>query len=310
MEILSTAGRDDIATVYVAKTKVNKIVEFVESVQPPIPRKEKWVLIVSTLYGCPVHCSICDAGGEYGGRISYEDILSQIDYLVTKRYPDRKVPVTKFKIQFARMGEPAFNSDVIRVLHQLPITYEAPGLIPCISTVGPTGCDSFFKDLLGVKKDLYPKEFQLQFSIHSTDETVRDSIIPIKKWDFTDISEYGKKFYNQDGKKITLNFAIARDIPVDIEKIVTFFPAEYFFIKITPINPTKTAFDNNIDVIFPKEKAEKLVSALKGQNYETLLSIGELEENKIGSNCGMYANRFKASDKSPADSYSYALRDC
>ncbi|GAH16437.1 unnamed protein product, partial [marine sediment metagenome] len=67
IEILGEYGREDLAKVYVASMRGNKeyLVEFVESVQPPIPREKKWVLIVSTLFGCPVGCRMCDAGGEY-----------------------------------------------------------------------------------------------------------------------------------------------------------------------------------------------------------------------------------------------------
>ena len=34
--------------------------------------------------------------------------------------------------------------------------------------------------------------------------------------------------------------------------------------------------------------------ALREAGYETILSIGEVRENRIGSNCGMYASRFGA----------------
>ena len=67
IEVLEEFGREDLAKVYVASVRDDKekLVEFVESIQPPIPREEKWVLIVSTLFGCPVGCKMCDAGGEY-----------------------------------------------------------------------------------------------------------------------------------------------------------------------------------------------------------------------------------------------------
>ena len=92
MKIIGRAGREDIAYVYLADMDNGHFVEFVESVQPPIPREDKWVLIVSTLFGCPIGCKICDAGGWYKGRLSKEDILRQIDYLVTQRYPYKKIP--------------------------------------------------------------------------------------------------------------------------------------------------------------------------------------------------------------------------
>jgi 23S rRNA (adenine2503-C2)-methyltransferase len=109
MKIVATAGTEEIAQVYIAEFAGGKRVEFCESVQPPFPRREKWVLIVSTLFGCPVGCLMCDAGQTYGGKLSAEQILAQIDFLVKERYPDGVIDVEKFKIQFARMGEPAFN---------------------------------------------------------------------------------------------------------------------------------------------------------------------------------------------------------
>ena len=46
---------------------------------------------------------------------------------------------------------------------------------------------------LGENKFYHSGKFQLQFSIHSTDRLERDRLIPIKKWDFSKISEYGWK---------------------------------------------------------------------------------------------------------------------
>ena len=132
MQIISTSGNPKIATVYLADLGAGRLIEFVESVQPPIPREEKWVLIISTLQGCPVGCSICDAGQFYHGRLSEDELWAQLDYLVKSRYPDSKVPAGKFKIQFARMGEPAFNPAVLAVLQQLPQRYDAPGLLPSL----------------------------------------------------------------------------------------------------------------------------------------------------------------------------------
>jgi len=75
MKILASTGREDVAMVYMAEIEQGKLVEFVESVQPPLPREKKWVLIVSTLFGCPVKCLMCDAGSHYEGKLSREDIL-------------------------------------------------------------------------------------------------------------------------------------------------------------------------------------------------------------------------------------------
>lgn len=216
MRIIAETGRKDIAIVYIVEIREGKLVEFVESLQPPIPREKKWVLLVSTMFGCPVGCIMCDAGGMYQGKLSKEEIFAQIDFLVKKRFPTGKIAVEKFKIQFARMGEPAFDKDVIEVIEELPERYDAPGLIPAISTVAPSGTDKFFEKLLSVKRKKYTKgRFQLQFSIHTTDEEIRDKLIPIKKWDFSQIAEYGEEFYERGDRKITLNFTLGKGIPVE-----------------------------------------------------------------------------------------------
>lgn len=305
MRILAQAGREDIALVSVAETRSGRLIEFVESLQPPFPREEKWILTVSTLDGCPVRCRFCDAGGPARGVLSREDILEQIDHLVRARYPDGAVPARKFKIQFARMGEPSLNPHVLEVLEDLPGLYEAPGLIPSFSTVAPAGTDAFFERLLDVKNRLYGPRFQMQFSIHTTDGGLRDRLIPVRKWPFEKIAAYGTKFVDGDGRKVTLNFALAAGMPVDPRALLDFFPTEAFLVKMTPVNPTHAAANNGMasEAVNLEETAERLRAA----GYEVLLSIGEPEENLIGSNCGMYLTRYrrlKNSDKG----YTYALK--
>lgn len=292
MNVIAFVEKKNLATVYIGKTKEGKVIEFVESIQPPIPREKKWVLIVSVSFGCPVKCLMCDAGGNYQGQLSKEEIIEQIDYIISNRFPGRVVPIPKFKIQFARMGEPAFNENVVSILEELPLRYDAPGLLPCISTIAPLGTDRFFERLLQMKREKYSGgHFQLQFSIHTTDEKLRDELIPIKKWSFERIADYGKQFYGKGDRKITLNFAMGKGIPVVPKILYNYFSSDKFLIKITPINPTYGAVKNKlVSYIEPhnEQKRYSIIEDLKSLGYDVLLSIGELEENQIGSNCGQY----------------------
>lgn len=284
MKIISKRGRKELAIVYIGEIYGKKI-EFVESLQPPLSIDKKWVIIVSTLYGCPVKCKICDAGGNYKGIIKKEDIISQIQFLVLNRFGELKVSSEKFKIQFSRIGEPSFNLQVLDVLEELPKIINAPLILPSLSTIAPLGTDRFFDKLLKVKKDLYKDKFQLQFSIHTTDEKLRDYLIPIKKWSFERISEYGQEFFDEK-MKITLNFALS-DFPIEANKLRRIFPPDVFLIKITPVNPTFNAIKNKMKVIEPT-LSDLRIQELKECGYEVLLSIGEYEENLIGSNCGQF----------------------
>jgi 23S rRNA (adenine2503-C2)-methyltransferase len=311
MRIIASTGRDDVATIYVAEFGPGEWVEFVEAVSPPFPRNKKWVLLISTLHGCPVECVMCDAGGFYQGKISKEGIISQIDYLVRKRYPDGVIPCKQFKIQFSRMGEPALNPEVLDVLEELPDLYDAPGLMPSLSTIAPFGTDQFFNRLLEIKNKHYSGgNFQFQFSIHTTDESKRREIVPVKTWDFEKMSAYGERFYEEGDRKVTLNFALAAGMPVDASVLHSYFSPDKFLIKITPINPTYKALDSGLSsyVDISKDKSDyKVVRDLEAFGYQVILSIGEIEENLIGSNCGQFVMRHISRPGEIAGGYTYEV---
>lgn len=297
MEILEQYGKDDLATVYLGRTEDGQCLEFVESLQPPFRREEKMVMIISTLHGCPVGCIMCDAGNAYQGKVSAKNMFEQIDHVVSRHFPDGNIFTGKFKVQFSRMGEPAFNDDVLILLDEFPSRYRAPGFIPSISTVAPAGRKDFFNRLLEIKKKHYPQSFQLQFSIHSTDPNIRDRIIPIKKMTFREISSYAERFHDIGGKKVTLNFILARNFTLDVDVLRKTFSPEYFFIKMTPLNPTYMANKNQLTPgirgkTIEEGEGEKILKKIEEAGFSALLSIGEQEENRIGSNCGQYVETY------------------
>ena len=313
MKVHATAGNEDIAMVYIVETSSGHLVECVESVQQPLPREKKWVLLVSTMFGCPVGCLMCDAGGYYHGKPTKDEIFEQIDFLVEKRFPDGEIPCEQFKIQFARMGEPSLNLHVLDVLQELPRRYHASGLMPSISTVAPAGTGRFFNRLLEVKQENYMGgHFQFQVSLHTTDIGLRDQFIPVNKWSFAQIGEYGERFYTAGDRKITLNFALAQGMLVDPKVLLNFFNPDKFLIKITPVNPTYRARENDlVSYINPLSGEQKyeIVQKLQDAGYQVILSIGETEENYIGSNCGQYLRRHLSADEPIEDGYTYQVKE-
>jgi 23S rRNA (adenine2503-C2)-methyltransferase len=299
MDLVREYGTDDLAKVYVFRIgkSDDHLIECVESLQPPRPRSEKWVLIVSTLFGCPVGCAMCDAGGGYGGKLTAEQIMGQVRFLVRRRFGGEAVPSRKFKIQFARMGEPSLNPAVLEVLERLPQEIDAPGLLPSLSSVAPAGSEPFFEELLQIKDELYGDgRFQLQFSIHSTDTDIRRQLIPVRCLPFEWIGEYGARFRNNGDQRISLNFAAVRDVPVEPAKLLRHFDPDLFLIKLTPLNPTANGAGasllSGIDPDRP-ESGAPLVRRFEDAGYRVILSIGEVEENRIGSNCGQYVSRIR-----------------
>ncbi len=295
LNVVRSTGDKSLATVHVVELADGSLVECAESIQPPIPRRDKWVLIISTLKGCPVGCPICDAGGSYDGPLSSDDMLGQIDFLVAERFPGMPLPVSRLKVQFARMGDPAFNPDVLDVLRRLPARFDVPCLMPSISTIAPAGCERFFDGLAEVKRMFYPGgRFQLQFSIHTTDEEARRDLVPVKCWSFAEMGAFAERFMAPGDRKITLNFAPAVGYPLEPRELLEYFSPEHFLVKLTPINPTEAAARSGLEgLIDPATPAatDAIVESFRKAGFETILSIGELKENDIGSNCGMFVGR-------------------
>jgi 23S rRNA (adenine2503-C2)-methyltransferase len=309
MKVLSVYGKEELAKVYVASMRNDDehFVEFVESTQPPIPREKKWVLIVSSMFGCPVKCRMCDAGGAYSGKLETDEILEQIDYMVRRRFPDGTVPIPKFKIQFARMGEPSLNPNVLTALEKLPEIFDAPGLTVSLSTVAPVSARDFLERLIQIKDTHYSNgRFQLQFSIHSSNAEKRNELIPVKKWSFKGIAEYGKRFVKEGDKKVTLNFAAAEGYEVSPKVVRENFDPELFLIKLTPLNPTVRVEKHKLaSVINPYDSAssKRVVEGFQKQGYDVILSIGVVEENRIGSNCGQFVSLYRNSQTSVKEGY-------
>jgi 23S rRNA (adenine2503-C2)-methyltransferase len=313
MKVIAVTGNPELATVYMADMGGGRMLEFVEACQPPYGRGERWILMVSTLFGCPVKCLFCDAGGGYRGKPTAEEILAQIDYMVSQWFPDGVVTASKFKIQFARMGEPSLNMAVLDALEELPRRHRTRSLMPSISTIAPLGTDAFFERLIDVKDRLYPGgRFQFQYSIHTTDAALRDKLIPVRKWDFARMAAYGERFHRAGDRKITLNFALATDSPIEAQVLSNYFDPARYLIKLTPVNPTSRATKNNlssfIDPVQP-ETAEAVTRPLREAGYEVIVSIGEVEENEIGSNCGQYVLNYLESGVEVKDGYSYQVMD-
>jgi 23S rRNA (adenine2503-C2)-methyltransferase len=320
MNILAEYGRDDLAKVYVAQMRKNKppgnnhhryLIEFVESIQPPLLREKKWVLIVSSMFGCPIQCKMCDAGGDFSGCLTAEELLAQIDYMVRRRFPEGKPVTSKFKIQFARMGEPSLNPAVLETLEELARCYDTSSLHISVSSVAPrtAAARRFFNELLIIKNRYYSQgRFQLQFSIHTTDERKRDELIPVKKWSFDEIATYGERFSlpQQGDRKVTLNFAPIVGYPIDVDYLRNYFNPDRFLIKLTPVNPTLRSQEASlVSAVDPYDctTSDDLITLFRKRGYEVILSIGALEENQIGSNCGQFIQRVLGIYQRPEQSY-------
>ena len=126
------------------------------------------------------------------------------------------------------------------------------------------------------------------------------------------MASYGDKYYQEGDRKITLNFALAKKMPIEPDVLSMYFNPEKFLIKITPLNPTYQAQENDLNsFIDPSHEIEKdqLVEALERIGYRVIVSIGELEENLVGSNCGQYVLKHLNQKHTIEGGYTYEVEN-
>ncbi len=277
-----------------------RLSEFVDTVEPGVDKRKKWVLMISTQFGCPVGCRMCDAGAMgYHGDLTADEMLAQIRKVVEDN--PRLDPLThpKFKIHFARMGEPALNPAVLEVLRRLPSEMPFPGLMPSISTVAPASpqAERFMEELPAVKDRYYSGgRFQLQFSVHSTDPRRRRRIVPVPVWGPEEIAAYSRRFVRAGDRKITVNFALSSGERLDAAEIKRVFDPALALIKVTPVNPTWTAERSGSAFVWHRAPEELAAAGaeLRAAGFEVILSPSTPEEIEAETSCGqLWAARMK-----------------
>jgi 23S rRNA (adenine2503-C2)-methyltransferase len=288
LTVLDKTGRHELAEVYLAAVRADQdlLIEFVDACDPSAGGRDvKWVVIISTQLGCPVKCLMCDAGRRFQGNLSSDEMLAQVDRIVAANGRDPRT-CGKFKVQFARTGEPALNDEVLRCLWHLKNRY--PNVIPCVATVGPAGRERWFSTLLGLRDSF--NDFQLQFSINTTDEPLRERLMPYPKMPWQQIAQLGRGLYRPGRRKPALNFAVNGEWELDAGKLAQRFDSRWFAVKLTPLNPTATGAGNGFSAVSSLQEVGLILAAkaaeLRDRGYEVIVSLGHREEDEIGSNCG------------------------
>ncbi len=291
LRILSRQGRPDVAEVYVGEFegRSNSRIEFVDGLDTRLSRKDKWIINISTQIGCPIACLFCDAGGDYQGNLSKDEMLAQALYL-SSRHPEFVRTCAKLKIHFARMGEPALNDSVPETIAQLSESFGNPNLWCCLATTAPAGREAWFERLLEVKESHFRGRFQLQFSVNSTDDAERARLMPARLWGLEEIARYGEKAFRPGDRRVILNFALADGVSFDIGRIKSCFAPEVFAVKLTPVNPTRRGEEAGLRTILRSERnrteTERACEELCVSGYDVVISVGDGREDHIGSNCG------------------------
>jgi adenine C2-methylase RlmN of 23S rRNA A2503 and tRNA A37 len=196
-------------------------------------RKDRWMIGISTMSGCPIRCRFCATGNMKNWRsLTFVEMLDQIDFITEFNYPQFKPKYSReFKINYTRMGEPFLNIENVKKTVEYVEKWWPSITHHYISTIGVSGSDfSWIKD-----------NITLQISLHSLDEKKRRELIPYKN--LMTIDELGK-IRTKSKLKTTINMTLVDQDDFCINKLTKHFDPEYFFIKLSPINNNSFAEKN------------------------------------------------------------------
>lgn len=260
-----------------------------------MPLSEKWVVTVSTQYGCSMGCKFCDVPRVGRGiNATTKDLTDQVigglmlhpEIMATKR----------LNVHYARMGEPTFNFNVLG--HASGLMKEIRPFVgrshvhPVVSTMLPgknRHLVEFLQEWCAIKNEVYRGAAGLQFSINSTDNRQREEMFSGNSLTLEEISGIGKLLPDPIGRKYTLNFALADNYIIDAKKLAKLFNPENFMVKITPLHKTRSCEQNGItttggyEEFTPYQKPEL---DLKNEGFDVIVFVPSYDEDLGLITCG------------------------
>lgn len=257
-----------------------------------LPLSEKWVVTVSTQYGCSMGCSFCDVPKVGPGRnATFSDLIRQVSESLDL-HPE-VMGTSRLNLHYARMGEPTWNPAVIESAIWLHGSVSQRGSVfhPVVSTMMPAGnaqLIDFISRWMRVKNDICQGNAGLQLSINSTDPLERRTMFGGNSMTVEQIGSIMRRMPRPVGRKITLNFAVA-GYKVDPRMLARYFGPEWYICKLTPMHRTEAASENGILTrgdYTTYEPYEELEGRLKAVGYDVLVFIASREEDEGRITCG------------------------
>lgn len=264
-----------------------------------LPLSEKWVITLSTQYGCRMNCIFCDVPKiKFNGNVDFDDLKKQfysaIQCFKKFTYTDR------LNVHFARMGEPIFNDDVfifsewlyknkINIKNDVNLSIET--IHPVLTTSLPNFYDIKFKLMkwIDIKNNLYNGQAGLQLSINSTNEKQRKYLFKNMSMSIEQISRLCERFKYPIGRKYCLNFAYSNNFEIDPIILLKYFDKDKFMIKLTPIHNNISCSKNGIKTINGYslyEPYRNVENEIKNAGFDVIIFIPSIDEEEGLVTCG------------------------
>lgn len=265
-----------------------------------MPLTEKWVITVSTQYGCPMKCTFCDVPNlQFKGNASVEDLKNQL-YSAIAMFPNIRY-TERLNLHYARMGEPAFNKNVFEFSRWLASNkrqlfidtgLRVEVIHPVLTSSMPRALGDLgdrIREWCDIKNNVYNGQAGLQFSINSTNDAQRNAMFSNRALSLDEIAIIADSLPDPVSRKYCLNFAYSTDFEIDAKKLANMFDSNKFMCKITPIHNNNACTSNNIKTLggydswMPYQKPEE---DLKSVGFDVLVFVPSMDEENGLVTCG------------------------
>jgi len=198
-----------------------------------IPEEGRGTLCVSSQVGCALECTFCSTAQQgFNRNLSTAEIIGQV--WVAARALEGQARITN--VVMMGMGEPLLNFNNTVASLNLMMDDFAYGLAKRRVTVSTSGVVPALRRLADVT------EASLAISLHATNDTLRDELVPInKKYPIAELLD-ACQYYIKDDKrrKITFEYVMLSGINDSVEqahelaKLLEGIPSK---VNLIPFNP-------------------------------------------------------------------------
>jgi len=177
-----------------------------------IPTEKRLTACLSSQVGCPMDCKFCATGKEGLKRsLKASEILDQILFIENEM--NRKVT----NIVFMGMGEPLLNIDELLLsIRSINEDFQVSQRKITVSTVAvPKMINKLSEKSFQILGNC---QFTLAISLHASNQTTREAIIPsAKNYDIKNIVKDCKKFVRDTGRRVSFEYLMLSGVNDKIE---------------------------------------------------------------------------------------------
>jgi 23S rRNA (adenine2503-C2)-methyltransferase len=248
-----------------------------------IPSMGRVTACLSSQVGCPLNCSFCATARLTSRRnLSVGEIFDQV--VMLQNASQEAFGTHLSNLVFMGMGEPLLNYDSVIAAISHMTDEKGLGISPRRITLSTAGLTKGINRLAREKV-----KFNLAISLHTVNDTKRDSLMPVNKSNpLSELAESLKFFFQETGTRISYEYLLMKDFNDSLKDASEL--AE--FCKITPCKINLIEYNEVEGSKHHKttpERMQAFVDFLESLNM--IVNIRRSRGHDIDAACGQLASK-------------------